>query len=69
MIMKINTQREVAVAVENRALQNLQRTSYLRNVINISGGTDEDIKSRVRKLQAVFYALRKSRKLKSQTKI
>lgn len=56
-VMKINGKGKQKIKVESGELEEVEEFSYLGSVLSRSGGTDEDIKTRIGKAQAAFMML------------
>ena len=71
-IMKVNTASTEPVLLEGSPLDEVESFTYLGSIINVQGGTDEDVKTRIGKARTAFLQLQtiwKSRELSQHTKI
>ena len=71
-IMKVNTASTEPVLLEGSPLDEVESFTYLGSIINVQGGTDEDVKTRIGKARTGFLQLQtiwKSRELSQRTKI
>lgn len=58
-IMCINVQSQQQFEINGQAIENVQQFCYLGSIISVTGGSSEDIQSRVRKGRAAFGSLDK----------
>ncbi len=58
-LMRINTNNINSIEIDNTQLENVTSFTYLGSVVNHSGGTEEDVKSRLAKAYTAFGMLRK----------
>ena len=71
-IMEVNTASTEPVRLEGSSLDEVESFTYLGSIINVQGGTDEDVKTRIGKARTGFLQLQtiwKSRELSQRTKI
>ena len=71
-ILKTNTTNTNAIMLDGVALEEVEDFTYLGSVIDKQGGTDADVKARIRKARAAFLQLRNiwsSKELTQKTKI
>jgi len=71
-VMKVNTASTEPVLLESSPLDEVESFTYLGSTINVQGGRDEDVKTRIGKVRTVFRQLQticKSRELSQRTKI
>ena len=72
-IMKVNTASPEPVLLEGNPLDEVESFTYFGSIINVQGGTDEDVKTRIGKARAAFpvqlQTIWKSRELSQRTKI
>eukprot|EP00105_Crassostrea_gigas_P005380 XP_011418958.1 PREDICTED: uncharacterized protein LOC105322117 [Crassostrea gigas] len=66
-LMRINTNNINSIEIDNTQLENVTSFTYPGSVANHSGGTEEDVKSRLAKAYTAFGMLRKVWKSKSIT--
>ena len=60
------------ILCNDQPLERVESFTYLGSIVNTTGGSDEDVESRSRKAQAVFYLLRpiwKSKYISLRTKL
>ena len=57
-LLRINNQQEAPVTISGKAVEDVSEFVYLGSKISQSGGTDEDIKARVKKARQAFAILR-----------
>ena len=57
-LLRINNQQEAPVTISGKAVEEVSEFVYLGSKISQSGGTDEDIKARVKKARQAFAILR-----------
>lgn len=53
-IMKVNTASTEPVLLEGSPLDEVESFTYLGSIINVQGGTDEDVKTRIGKARTAF---------------
>lgn len=53
-IMKVNTASTEPVLLEGSPLDEVESFTYLSSIINVQGGTDEDVKTRIGKARTAF---------------
>ena len=58
-VLRINSKNPAAITINNEALQNVEKFTYLGAIVSNRGGTDEDIRARLCKARAVFKKLGK----------
>jgi len=58
-LMKINTSNELPIKLKDEPIEEVQSFVYLGSVINIQGGTDEDVQNRIQKARSAFIMLSK----------
>ena len=71
-LMKMNTPNTDPVILSGERLEEVDSFTYLGSIINIQGGTDADVKSRIGKARTAFVMLRNiwnSTKLQTRTKL
>jgi len=71
-LLRTNNKQENPLALKEDNIEDVQEFVYLGSIINNSGGTDEDIRSRIRKAQQSFAILRpvwKSTCISKKTKL
>jgi hypothetical protein len=71
-ILKINTDKQIPVTLDDEALEEVEAFTYLGSVIDKQGGTEADVKVRIGKARAVFIQLKNiwsSKQLSTQTKL
>ena len=71
-ILKTNVANANAIELESEALEEVEAFTYLGSVIDKQGGTDADVKARIRKARSAFVQLRNiwsSKELTSNTKV
>lgn len=64
---RINTNHINSIEIDNTQLENVTSFIYLGSVVNHSGGTQDDVKSRLAKAYTAFRMLRKIEKSKNIT--
>ena len=57
-LLRTNNQQEAPVTIEGTAVEDVSEFLYLGSKISKTGGTDEDIKARIKKAQQAFAILR-----------
>ena len=70
--MRINTTQTDKLTIRDTEVEHVEQFTYLGSIINITGGTDEDIKARKRKAQQAFAMLKsvwRSTTLRISTKL
>ena len=70
--MIVTTASTEPVLLEGSPLDEVESCTYLGSIINVQGGTDEDVKSRIGKARTAFLQLQtiwKSRELLQRTTI
>ena len=55
--MKMNTTRTEPVLLESNKLEEVESFTYLSSIINVQGGTDDDVKTRIGKARAALLQL------------
>lgn len=71
-IIKINTEREMGIFVEEEEIESVQKFCYLGSILDKNGRIEEEVNARINKAQNAFYMLRKiwgSNELTLATKI
>ena len=71
-LLRTNNQQEAPVTIEGTAVEDVSEFVYLGSKISKTGGTDEDIKARIKKAQQAFTILRpvwKSTAISIKTKL
>ena len=71
-MLRINNQQELPVKVQGKDVEDITEFTYLGSKISQSGGTEEDIKARIKKAQQTFAILRcvwRSKSISTNTKI
>ena len=58
-MIKIHAKTTTPILMNNTALEEVESFTYLGSVVDTTGGTDADIKSRINKARVVFNMLRK----------
>ena len=58
-VMRINTNNIESVVLKDGALEDVSEFTYLGSVVDTTGGTDKDIKMRIRKGRTAFNILKK----------
>jgi len=56
-IMRVNSKSNEHISIANRDIEDLTSFTYLGSVINITGGTDEDVLARTGKARSAFNIL------------
>ena len=70
--MRINTTQTDKLTIRDTEVEHVEQFTYLGSIINITGGTDEDIKAQKRKAQQAFAMLKsvwRSTTLRISTKL
>jgi len=57
-VLQINTRQQEAIVIEDKVVEEVEEFVYLGSVISQTGGTEEDVRSRIRKAQQAFAVLR-----------
>ena len=71
-IMKMNTQHREHLYIEGKALEEVESFTYLGSVVSTSGGTEDDVKARIKKANAAFvqlYPIWRNRNISRKTKL
>ena len=58
-ILSLNTTTNNPVTLREEPLEEVDSFTYLGSIINLQGGTDEDVKARIQKARTAFVILRK----------
>ena len=57
-VMRINSRQDGPVTVEGNPIEDVQEFTYLGSLVSTTGGTDEDVRTRIKKARQVFAQLR-----------
>ncbi|KAK2191066.1 hypothetical protein NP493_60g03025 [Ridgeia piscesae] len=71
-IMKANTKNNNPITMNGEPLEETESFTYLGSTINKHGGTEEDVKARIRKARVAFIMLRtiwRAKQIKTNTKL
>jgi hypothetical protein len=58
-VMKINAKRKHPIKIKDTNLEEVEEFTYLGSIVNIEGGTDADVKNRIKKARVIFNILGK----------
>lgn len=70
--IRINARNQTAIQVEGQPVEEVQEFTYLGSIVSKTGGTDEDVKSRIVKARQAFAMLRpvwKNKNIHLKTKL
>ena len=59
-VLKINAADRPQITLDNEQLQEVNNFCYLGSIVDVEGGTDADVKTRIGKARAVFAQMRKT---------
>ena len=70
--IKVNSNAREQIMINNLGIEDVTSFTYLGSVINITGGTDEDVMARIRKARSAFNTLAsiwRSKEITTTTKL
>lgn len=56
--LRINAIPEAPITIDGQAIEEVDRFTYLGNIVSMTGGTDEDVKARINRARQAFATLR-----------
>jgi hypothetical protein len=71
-ILAVNADDPVNITINNKIVERVEKFNYLGSMINETGGTEEDIRTRIAKAHGAFTALQniwRSKEISEKTKI